>query len=201
MTKRPRVRCIFCLGYENISREHVVPDWVRQIIPKKPHHGQKFILTQSIQSNLPPRLRPRHQSARVRQGHPISRKVKAVCERCNTGWLSNLEDELKPQLRALILGEVLDLTPWDQRRLATSAADTVPESVMPEPKRPSPRPPHAGVGQPGSSLVTPDTTKAPPPAPCRSPWRPRTRPSRSRGRTAPTAPVLGKYQSCFGPIA
>lgn len=134
MTKRPRIRCIFCLGHENISREHVIPDWVRQIIPKKPHHGQYFILTQSVRSKLPPGLRPRHRSARVRQGHPISRKIKAVCKSCNTGWLSNLEEELKPRLRALILGEVLTLTPWDQRRLATWATKTAMTAEMLHPK-------------------------------------------------------------------
>ena len=123
MAKKPQLRCIFCNG-SALTREHVIPDWIREIIPKKPYHGHAFALNTTLPSRAPRARRLRHKSIRRHQGHPISRKVRAVCRRCNTGWLSNLENELKPQIKALVLGEALNLTPWDQRRLSTWAAKT-----------------------------------------------------------------------------
>ncbi len=133
MAKKRSLRCIFCLGYR-LSHEHVIPDWIRKIIPKKPHHGSRLRVTSSGPSNVPPNRRPRLQRSRDRQGHPISKKVRVVCETCNTGWLSALEGELKPRIKALVLGEESILTQWDQRRLATWAAKTAmtAEFIHPE---------------------------------------------------------------------
>ncbi len=133
MTKRPRVRCIFCRG-DQLTREHIIPDWIREIIPKKPYHGHAFALNASLTSRATRGRALRHKSVRRHQGHPISRKVRVVCRRCNIGWLSDLEDELKPQIKALVLGETVALTPWDQRRLATWAAKTsmTAEFIHPE---------------------------------------------------------------------
>jgi len=133
MASRPRIRCIFCQGF-GLSREHIIPDWVQQIIPKKPTAGQNFTLRTTLPSDQPPGFRPRHTRSRVRQGHPISRKVKVVCKRCNTGWLSALEEELKLRLTSLVIGMPLTLTPWDQRRLATWAAKTAMTAEFLHPK-------------------------------------------------------------------
>ena len=118
MARKPPLRCIFCRG-SILTREHIIPDWIQEIIPKKPQHGHLFTTRSKAAAG-----RGRLKTSRLRQGHPISRKVRVVCVRCNNGWLSSLEDELKPQIKALVLGEAITLTPWDQRRLATWAAKT-----------------------------------------------------------------------------
>jgi hypothetical protein len=63
-------------------------------------------------------------SHKVRRGSPITRKVRVVCRTCNTGWLSDLEEELKPTLTKLIYGDSFSLSPWTQKRLATWAVKT-----------------------------------------------------------------------------
>lgn len=123
MAKRLAHHCLFCHNTK-LTREHVIPDWIQEIIPKTTDSKQKFTINQSLPSKEPPHRRPRHSHSRVLQGHPISRKIKAVCEHCNTGWMSVLEDELKQRLTALVLGEKLTLSCWDQRRVATWAVKT-----------------------------------------------------------------------------
>lgn len=117
MTKNPRKRCIFCRG-TTLTYEHIVPDWTREIIPRTPDHKHDLI---RVKMNL---ARERTETSDLRQGHPLSKKVRVVCKNCNSGWLSKFEDELKPKIRPLILGEEAILTPWDQRRVATWAAKT-----------------------------------------------------------------------------
>ena len=119
MTKKPPMRCIFCRG-STLTREHVIPDWIQEIIPKKPQQAHLFTTV----SKAPLAPRTRLKTSRLRQGHPISRKVRVVCKDCNNGWLSTLENELKPLIKTLVLGEAITLTPWGQRRLATWAAKT-----------------------------------------------------------------------------
>ncbi len=97
-TKQPKL-CIFCHG-ATLTREHVIPDWIQEIIPKEDDHRHLFTTFLKIPLVRRARLKTSH----LRQGHPISRKVRVVCKRCNSGWLSILEDELKPRIKALVLG-------------------------------------------------------------------------------------------------
>lgn len=119
MTKRPRVRCIFCRG-SPLTLEHILPDWMREIIPRTPDQKHNFITA----TKNPDVSQERIETSDLRQGHPLSKKVRVVCKSCNTGWLSDFEDELKPKIKPLILGGKSILTPWDQRRVATWAAKT-----------------------------------------------------------------------------
>ena len=103
--------CIFCRG-TGLTNEHVIPDWVKQLIPRRKRAGNLFTLTDHA---------AHRRSRKVRQGSPTTRKVRFVCGTCNHGWLSGLEDELKSTLTELILGDPVTLTNWKQRRLDTWA--------------------------------------------------------------------------------
>ncbi|MPY70146.1 MAG: hypothetical protein GEU92_08665 [Alphaproteobacteria bacterium] len=113
MAREPKT-CIFCRG-NGLTDEHVVPDWLKQLIPKNERTGNLFILTDHGAGR---------QSRQVRQGSPITRQVHFVCGRCNTGWMSTLEDELKPTLANLVLGKTITLSEWQRRRLSTWAVKT-----------------------------------------------------------------------------
>ena len=120
--------CIFCGNYKDITNEHIVPDWISQIIPKGPRDRRLFTLERSLEGGA------RLKSQRIFSGHPISKRVKVVCKRCNTGWMAELEQELKPTITKMILGEFLTLNSWAQRRLALWAVKTAMTAEYTDPK-------------------------------------------------------------------
>jgi hypothetical protein len=95
--------CAFC-GELAASDEHVFPKWVSRALAR--------IAPMNLKTDYGPR--------------PIkSLEITApVCEKCNTRWLSVLENDVQPILRPLIHGEERVLSPAEQRVLATWAAKT-----------------------------------------------------------------------------
>lgn len=131
---KPPGKCIFC-GERKLTNEHVIPDWIRQIVPRGPKDSSLFTTYKSIDSG---RHQNRIRSQTIQQGNPAAKKVRAVCANCNHGWLSTLEEELKPTLVVLVQGHSIELTPWKQRRLATWATKTAMTAEFLKPK-------HAGI--------------------------------------------------------
>ncbi len=58
-------------------------------------------------------------SVRRYSGRMLTAQVKAVCEPCNSGWMSVLEGRAKPYLLPMIKGEIVELVPEAQEILAT----------------------------------------------------------------------------------
>jgi hypothetical protein len=75
-------KCIFCNNAAN-SKEHIIPQWLLSILPN-PGDAFRFKI-----GNKDPVLSP-----------SIERTVKAVCQDCNRGWMSDLEVEAAPLLRS-----------------------------------------------------------------------------------------------------
>jgi hypothetical protein len=95
-------RCIFC-GGTPVTREHVVPRWLTAVLPE-----QARFRGQDQQFVLQPPGGPRsglvlpHREMR----EPFNAMtVKAVCSKCNGGWMSRLEEVARPVLAPLIRGE------------------------------------------------------------------------------------------------
>ena len=118
--RKGRRKCAFCGGFR-ISREHVFPDWLKEYFPrddKTTHTMASFVWPENIITKVPIEKR------RPGQGHVGVQKVKVVCEKCNSGWMSALEESMKPILIPLITGEQTNL-PFDiQFKLATWATKT-----------------------------------------------------------------------------
>src|SRR5437879_1861752 len=93
----PALKCIGCgetVSSGKISREDVVPKWLQ------PHLEMPGIQL-SHRELKEGRERP------VRE-HSLKKFIfRAVCARCNSGWMSNLECEAKPVLLPLIQGNRL----------------------------------------------------------------------------------------------
>jgi len=53
-----------------------------------------------------------------RQGHLITKKIRAVCTSCNNGWMSQLEERAKPLLLPGLTGNDVSLSPADQQILS-----------------------------------------------------------------------------------
>ncbi len=109
-------KCIFC-GGGNLSKQHVIPDWIKGIIPRNATESTKH-------QNFKPRfqyvddmlvVKP---ELEVHNGHIGTRKIRNVCTRCNNGWMSKLEGEAKPLLTSLMLGQNVELDDNAQKTLS-----------------------------------------------------------------------------------
>jgi hypothetical protein len=98
--------CAFCGSTARPrGREHVFADWLNSIGLES---GQVEIHTGWL-----------NKVARRWTTEGFTATVRAVCDDCNHGWLSQLEGTAKPVLTPLILGQSTDLSTDDQRLIAT----------------------------------------------------------------------------------
>lgn len=120
-------RCVFC-GSRGLSNEHVVPEWVLDYLPGEGEFDHR------IMSEEGPERRWRAPAPDI--------KVKVVCQPCNSGWMSNIENRAKPFLGSLIQGHGRTLHREGQRELAvwgiktammwqfTSKTRPIPPAIM-----------------------------------------------------------------------
>lgn len=105
----PRV-CIFC-GGAPVTAEHIWSEWTYQYIPRRKGKHSRRTLTDAAGA-----MRLTRQ--RIRSGEVNTVKITAVCRKCNTGWMSELEAAAKPHLVPLFLGTAHVLHPFHQRLVA-----------------------------------------------------------------------------------
>jgi hypothetical protein len=91
-----RGSCIFCQQQPptvKISKEHIFGDWLREMFPRDAGttHTHGIIKWPFPGSQL---AKPSIQT-RIRPGHSGSKKVRAVCETCNSGWMSTSIEDLE----------------------------------------------------------------------------------------------------------
>lgn len=108
---RPPRSCIFC-GGGSLSREHVWPRWAAELLPDAP--GALLTLYEKPVTQPGP---PTKEKERNRQGSLKSHRVRAVCRSCNSGWMSRLEESVRPVLTPLIVGAEASLSASDQELL------------------------------------------------------------------------------------
>jgi|SRR6516164_2840227 len=120
MPKRPpflrgRTLCIFCEGASgaSISHEHVLPDWLNEVFPRDPATVHTLGTTSWVGLSPGAPVTKRYR----KRGHVTTRQVRVVCEKCNNGWLSGLEDRTKPVL--LCASQRRAVRPWPGRATAS----------------------------------------------------------------------------------
>ena len=112
---KPQRFCIFC-GGGGLSREHVWPQWSAPYIPKRPNPSHKTsVFTSSPADPDSYQLK----KTRQYQGDLRNMMIRVVCEGCNNGWMSELEDRSKKLLLPLILGEAGVFSKDGQKTIAT----------------------------------------------------------------------------------
>jgi hypothetical protein len=109
--------CIFCdvkLSKSNRSKEHVIPQWLLDFMK----------ITGS-------KIQPTHYSEKGNiystRNHTLDNLLAGnVCEPCNSGWMSQLETDVMPILKALITDKraVVDLNDEERQILGRWAAKT-----------------------------------------------------------------------------
>jgi hypothetical protein len=108
---RPPGQCIFC-GRTGVTHEHLFSDWLRELFPRS--KDDSHTLARLIAWTPRPTF-----SRRIKQGHSGTRTVRKICRRCNSGWLSLIDDGARNFAIPLIRGEAVTVTVTAQRALAT----------------------------------------------------------------------------------
>ena len=92
--------CFFCGREAKLTREHVIPRWLRKPLRDEVRFKGGVWLRSSLPSERSPMYRARRTDS----------VLKRVCGGCNAGWMSRLEGEVRPLLIPLIEGEAIRLT-------------------------------------------------------------------------------------------
>ena len=114
-------QCVFC-GRHRTTREHVLPRWLVPFLPPQdPWRAQERNLTYlSGHLNESDLALPKRTSA-----EPLTNMtVRVVCQTCNSGWMSQLEDSVREALSTLVRGRPIDITPESARLISLWATKT-----------------------------------------------------------------------------
>lgn len=104
---RPVVTCLFCGQSGLASVEDVIPKWVRYAL--------------NPASSITIRAEPGSTTTRMQHLVVVLRDM--VCEGCNTGWMHDLEEKVKPFLKPMLTHKhSVDLDLTQQRDLARWAS-------------------------------------------------------------------------------
>lgn len=107
-----RAQCIYCGSYENVTREHIWADWLREYIPRdmERHSGVSAVVHSDQSKNTT--------KVKKREGDFHAQKLRIACRSCNTGWMSRLQTKAKPYLIPTLTGNTISLYRAEQITLA-----------------------------------------------------------------------------------
>src|SRR6266568_7486843 len=93
-------RCAFCGDSGGMTKEHVWPQWLRE------HAGElepvRFAHTAGFERSAADAFRETRTVTVQQPGSVLNLVARAVCARCNSGWMSQLEERVRPLLLGLI---------------------------------------------------------------------------------------------------
>jgi hypothetical protein len=110
-----RVReCIFC-GGGPLTKEHVIPAWLSTVLPGEGSFEVERLLEPAAGGS----------SEHGWSAPALNLTARCVCAGCNNGWMSDLEDSVRPLITPMINGRACSLSRDDQTALALWLAKTV----------------------------------------------------------------------------
>lgn len=117
--------CMFCGSRVN-SVEHLFAQWMTKDLnlPETPTANLRVEPGPAMSRlNSPDMVRDYELTDRVIPASAARKTVKRTCQRCNNGWMSDIDKAMKPMAN-LLHGVSMDLTPWHQDRIARWAYKT-----------------------------------------------------------------------------
>jgi hypothetical protein len=111
MGASPKRRCIFCDEHAKLTKEHLWSKWTRQLVQRDSLKHEYAIQVFNIDGI--------DRTVKTIAGDARSRGLRAVCEKCNSGWMGSIEEWAKPSLVPLIKGTGAFLNRDNQRAIAT----------------------------------------------------------------------------------
>lgn len=114
-----------------MSKEHLFGEWLKRYFPRNAETSHVSTYASWSEHFVTPEP---HKKIAKRQGHIGSKKLRFVCQTCNNGWLSDLEEWAMKALPPLFSGNKANLLPGGQQRLAAWVAKTavVAEFLQPD---------------------------------------------------------------------
>lgn len=114
MSRLPKsAQCEFC-GGTPLNDEHVLGKWSKPFLSRlRPNYKQLRAVQHANHSDL---------VVRHRAGDPASLKVRCACVSCNGGWMSELQNDMKPLGIAMATGKTVRLDGPNQIKIAAWAA-------------------------------------------------------------------------------
>lgn len=100
-----------------MSKEHVWPDWLANYVPRESTHTIHRVSKNLGNQGLPSAVSTKPGKLN-RPGDPKSQRLRMVCEDCNGGWMSRLQNSSKPLLIPLLHGEWPLLDQKAQKQIA-----------------------------------------------------------------------------------
>ena len=82
--------CAFCPETANLTGEHMFADWIDRILTTTTSH---YVFTDTD---------PKSGAIRKWRGRHLNRKFNAVCDRCNNGWMSDIDNAARDTLKDVI---------------------------------------------------------------------------------------------------
>lgn len=92
----PKV-CAFCQGGPPFRDEHVIPEWISRLVnpDREIRDIHKVLIADPLTGE--------RSLVRQDEGAVANLKTRDVCKKCNEGWMHDLEDEVSPFMRRLIM--------------------------------------------------------------------------------------------------
>jgi hypothetical protein len=115
---KPAGKCVFC-GGTGLTKGHVWPEWFGTYLPQISTHHEVEVGPQLFKTFTPdPRIKSPEPSIHLHQGPARSRKPRNTCKKCNSGWMSGIENLAIPYAVPLIRGTRFLFDTFGQRAVA-----------------------------------------------------------------------------------
>jgi hypothetical protein len=98
-------QCIYCGNHGKMTKEHFYGEWLKKIVSPGRSKRTVHIVSTETENGVVLGKGKLH-----RPGPPYASQLRVVCEECNNGWLSKIQEIAKPLLIPLIRGDTSRMT-------------------------------------------------------------------------------------------
>lgn len=105
-------RCAYCDRTATMTKEHIWGEWIKAFVPAvaNKHGYQRIAVPRPGERNA--------ERPQIRAGNPVGATAPVVCGRCNSGWMSQIQEKAKSHLIPLFDGNAVPLTIAAQTAIA-----------------------------------------------------------------------------------
>jgi hypothetical protein len=99
-----------------LSKQHIWPDWLKKVIPRDEDKNTQLLYGYEYFPEDRIAIFP---DIKIRQGYIGTRKIRNVCIKCNNGWMSQIEERVRPKITSMIHGDMSTLNASGQKDIAS----------------------------------------------------------------------------------